>query len=345
MAGAPSNHPPFGRLLQRRLSSLALPVKAPPPLLVSFESLDDALEAMPERFREAIGLALRRLVTEGLPPALSVGVVATLFGVSVAFVRAMVTRPQRYYREFVIRKGTKRRRINAPKVALKAIQSWIGFHMARAVRLADCVYGFVPGRNGVVEAANVHCGARWVYSLDLRNFFPSISSEQVAGSLRELGYSDNAAACITLLCTLDGALPQGSPASPVLSNLAFARTDQDLVDIAVDAGVRYTRYADDLVFSGIGELPQGLQQSVRDCIAQHGWEIAVEKEHLAVLPRRLKVHGLLVQGTKPRLTKGYRNRVRAYRHLVEAGRVRPEDAAKIAGHLAYALQVEKGSNL
>jgi hypothetical protein len=341
-AGAPSNHPPFGRLHQRRLTSLALPVKTSPPLFVAFASIDEALGAMPERYRLDVEKAMRPLADRGMPPALSVGVVAILFGVSAAFVRAMASRPRRYYRFFQIRKGKKVRQISAPRIGLKLVQSWIGYHLARAIQLPPNVYGFIPGVCGVLEAAAAHSGARWVYSLDLRDFFSSVSPERTERALVSLGYPPSSAAFIAGICSLDGALPQGSPASPVLSNLAFLETDQALTAIADDLGVRYTRYADDLVFSGLESPPAELCSRVRDCLTLHGWQIATEKEHMALAPARLKVHGLLVHGAQPRLTKGYRNRIRAYRHLVASGRVREADRAKIAGHLAYAEQVDRG---
>jgi hypothetical protein len=283
---------------------------------------------------------MQPLAARGLPPALSVGVLATLFGVSIPFVRAISSNPSRYYREFVIRKGKKQRLISAPKVALKLFQSWIGSHLSRSIEFSECVYGFVPGRNGVIEAASKHCEALWVYSLDLRDFFPSISADRVGPSLVNIGYSSNAAAFITSLCTLNGALPQGSPASPVLSNLVFTNTDLALLEIATQEGVRYTRYADDLVFSGLGAVPLSLQDRVRACLLEHGWTIATEKEKLVALPNRLKVHGLVVHGHAPRLTKGYRNRIRAYRHLLAAGKITANDLAKVKGHISYAEQVE-----
>ncbi|AOW13147.1 hypothetical protein LPB72_07305 [Hydrogenophaga crassostreae] len=303
--------------------------------------MDEALEAMPERFREGIQQVMQPLVERGLPPALSVGVVATLFGLSIPFIRAISLNPGKYYREFTIRKGKKDRRISAPKVALKLLQSWIGTHLSHSVKLDDCVFGFVPGRNGVIEAARRHSEARWVYSLDLRDFFPSVKIDRVESALVELGYSINSASFIATLCTLNQALPQGSPASPVLSNLVFANTDKALVQIATEEGVRYTRYADDLVFSGQGIVPPLLQDRVCACLVDHGWEIAPEKESLVELPKRLKVHGLLVHGVTPRLTKGYRNRIRAYRHLFAAEKIQPADLDKVKGHLSYALQVEK----
>ena len=192
--------------------------------------------------------------------------------------------PARYYRVFQLRKGKKKRTISAPKVALKVIQSWFGTHVALAINLPDCVYGFVPGKDGVFAAASVHCGADWVYSLDLRDFFPSISEARVVSALESIGFAVRSAAFLSRLMTLNGQLPQGSPASPVISNIAFLPTDLALAATADGAGVKYTRYADDLVFSGTGQPAGDLSQSIRNILLQHGWSIAQEKEYLAVRP-------------------------------------------------------------
>lgn len=314
---------------------------SPPPILVSFASVDALIEALPAPTREECEEEIRRLVMSGLAPAVSTITVSTLFGVSAEFIGAMTRAPQRYYRRFTIRKGKKMRQIEAPKVALKLIQRWIGAHLAQATALPVCVFGFVPGKQGVIEAAQMHCSARWVYSLDLRNFFPSIAASRVMAALTARGYSRRAANLIERLCTLEGRLPQGSPASPVLSNLVFLETDKALQDIATMSGVRYSRYADDLVFSGQGDVPIELVAQVKAVLAVHAWEIAPEKEHLAELPARLKVHGLLVHGAKPRLTKGYRNKIRAYRHLLVGQKVVEKDLSRIQGHISYADHVEK----
>lgn len=249
--------------------------------------------------------------------------------------------PGRYYRTFKIKKGKKTRTIQAPKVALKLLQAWFATHVARAAALPPCVYGFIPGRSGVKEAAQAHCPADWVYSLDVRDFFPSITAEQVREALVRIGYSDGTAVFLTRLMTLNGRLPQGSPASPVLSNWVFAPTDGTLDALSNALGVRYTRYADDLVFSGTGAPPPKIQTRVRSIVTAAGWTIATDKEHLACAPARLKVHGLLVHGHRPRLTKGYRNRIRAFRHLLESNKIGDSDISKIRGHLSYADFIEK----
>lgn len=315
-------------------------MKVPPPLLVSFASADALLHALPDVTRQNHQDEIARLVERGLPPAVSLRTISTLFGVSAEFIGAMSRKPSRYYRTFKIKKGRKTRVITAPRVALKLIQSWFGWHVARAIALPHCVFGFVPGKDGVKSAAAVHCGATWVYSIDLRDFFPSIDTDRVTEALRAIGYSERASGFLVRLVTLDGHLPQGSPASPVISNVAFTHTDLVLSKLADEHAINYTRYVDDLVFSGSGEPPRSLAALVREALVAEGWATADEKEYMAVRPARLKVHGLLVHGDKPRLTKGYRNRIRAFQHLLDANRLDEEDLPRIKGHLAYAKHIQ-----
>jgi hypothetical protein len=137
-------------------------------------------------------------------------------------------------------------------------------------------------------------------------------------------------------------LPQGSPASPVLSNLAFRNTDHKLIELSLNLNIRYTRYADDLVFSATGEKPEGLEDKIKSILEADGWVIAPEKEEFSISPYRLKVHGLIVNGASPRLTKGYRNRIRAYKHLLKTNKI-IKNKDKINGHLAYSDQVDNFS--
>ncbi|MDH0144695.1 reverse transcriptase family protein [Aquipseudomonas alcaligenes] len=307
----------------------------PPPILVSFRSFDDLLEALPVDGREEHRQELQRLYDKVLPPVISISILSVLFGLSASFIASMLRRPNKHYRHFIIRKGRKRREIYAPKVGLKLFQRWIGHHLAEALNYPDCVLGFVPHKSGVFSAANTHCSARWVYSLDLKDFFSQVTGERLSAPLIDLGYSQKSTSIILKICLFNGFLPQGSPASPVLSNLAFEPTDRELSNLAKQHGVRYTRYADDLVFSGEALPPEGFEAQIKEILAVNNWEIAKEKEHFAALPARLKVHGLLVHGARPRLTKGYRNKIRAYRHLLNTGRVKPGDLARVKGHVSY----------
>lgn len=308
-----------------------------PPLFVNFSSLDEALQAFSPQ--ENID-NWRELTRKNLPPVISTQFLSLLFGVSPNFISSITRKPNKNYRTFRIKKGKKERVINSPKIGLKLFQTWIGHHLSRAISFKENVCGFIPGKNGILEAASRHAAADWLYSIDLRDFFSKISSARVRSALLELGYPQDSAELIMRLCTLNGYLPQGSPASPVLSNLVFQNTDQIFIELANNLNIRYTRYADDLVFSGKNDQPDGLPDKIKEILNSENWEIAPEKEENFKAPYRLKVHGLVVNGETPRLTKGYRNRIRAYKHMLNTNKIK-NNKEKIQGHLAYAEQVDK----
>ena len=310
-----------------------------PPLLVSFSTVEDLQSGLSQQEWDEHGAEIRNHVDGGRPPAVSVRVLATLFGFSPRFVGSLVRFPERYYRTFEIPKGTGVRRIEAPRVALKVIQKWFGHHLARAVELHPSVIGFVPGRSAIQGAA-VHCRREWVWSIDIEDFFPSISEGQIKLALESLGYSSYAAEIMTKLCSYQEHLAQGSPASPVLANLVVREVDAGMIDLASKYSIHYTRYADDMVFSGRGNFQEELEHDARNLVTCAGLRIAERKVRLVRAPSRLLVYGLVVNGARPRLTKRYRNRIRAYRHLLSKRRVDEGDVNRIRGHLAYAASVE-----
>ncbi|MEN9285870.1 MAG: hypothetical protein RLZZ179_3363 [Verrucomicrobiota bacterium] len=311
-----------------------------PPLLISFDSPDRLFLALGIVDTSRPAQSILALANDNLPPVVSRTSVAVLFGYSPKFVGAMIKNPERYYRRFSIPKGKRRRYIDAPKVALKVIQTWIGYHLARAVKLQPGAVGFVPGLSAVDGAAR-HCGCRWVFSTDLVNFFQTTSTEQVKRALRDVGYPEHGADTIAGLACLKGNLAQGSPCSPVLSNLVASDLDKSIQEYADKNGLTYTRYADDIVLSGTDSPPEGLQDFVLQQIRANGWQVSEDKTSLVSSPNRLKVYGLLVHGEKPRLTKGYRNRIRALKHLREEGKLDPERTYEALGHLSYARSVEE----
>ena len=319
-------------------------MRLPQPLLdaqcFTFGTVGELLRALgndvsPDELRE-----VERLASLGLPPVASQHVLAAIFGINPGLIWSFRHRTARHYRSFTIPKGRSQRRIDAPRVALKVIQSWLGTQLLRAYKPPSHVFGFVPTRSHVAAAVQ-HCEARWVLSLDIRDFFQSTPQHLVARSLVALGFGQKGAELIASISCLRGNLAQGSPASPVLSNIAMRALDELLAKEAETAGARLTRYADDIVLSGITAYPQGLLDRVTALVARTPWQLAADKTHLAEVPQRLKVHGLLVHGPRARLTKGYRNKLRAYEHLLEADRVRIDDVARVKGHLSYASFVDR----
>lgn len=167
------------------------------------------------------------------------------------------------YKEFEIPKksGNGTRRIYAPTGELKEILSCVNIILQEKYAPGVCCTGFTRGRS-VVSNASVHTGQNYVYNIDLKDFFPSITYGQVYMALKNcpLNFSNDLAAVVSKLCcmkTIDNqnyvhyVLPQGAPTSPVLSNIVCSRLDSYLSGLSSRMNVRYTRYADDMTFSSM----------------------------------------------------------------------------------------------
>lgn len=308
-------------------------------LCFTFGSADDLNRVLGDLIDADERQEVLRLAQLSLPPVTSTRSLAAMLGINEGLIWSMLNRQQRHYRMFEIPKGRGTRSITAPRVALKVIQKWLSVRIAATYVPPDHVFGFVPHRSHLAAAAT-HLGANWVLSADVQNFFPSTPEGLVEQHLIRLGFGEAGAALVARLACFRGALAQGAPCSPVLSNVCFLPVDRQLADIAATLNLRLSRYADDIVFSGDSQPPENLVERLQAALAQTPWALAAHKTELAILPKRLKVHGLLVQGPTVRLTKGYRNRIRAYRHLLDAGRINANDLPRVRGHLAYAHAVD-----
>lgn len=169
-----------------------------------------------------------------------------------------------------IRKRTGGNRlIEAPKPKLKRVQWRILDGILGHVKPHPAAHGFVVGRS-ICTNAQPHLGQRVVLKLDLENFYPSVSLNRVVSIFRSLGYCREAAIWLGRLTTtslpaamqrqsdsisdlkpyLGRRLPQGAPTSPALANLSAFSLDLRLAGLSRSFGANYTRYADDLTFSG-----------------------------------------------------------------------------------------------
>ncbi len=166
-----------------------------------------------------------------------------------------------HYHYLKIEKSPGRVRIiEAPKRELKELQRWVLREILQKVPSHPAAYGFVKGRS-VGGFVAPHVGKRAVLKMDLRDFFPSIPGARIQAVFRTLGYPETVADLLGGICTnvVRGDvpdvyrrphLPQGAPSSPMLANICAYRMDCRLAGLAKGVGAEYTRYADDLAFSG-----------------------------------------------------------------------------------------------
>lgn len=311
------------------------------PLLVSFNTFNKFLESLPENHRATFQQELEELHGKSLPTGISEVCIAVLFGYSLNFVYALSKKQHKFYRSFQIKQGKKTRTIHSPRVALKVVQKWFGTHLSNALDFDNHVYGFVKDRS-FVDAAKTHQGAKWVYSIDIEDFFQSITGFHVCEVLKELGYSHDSATLLSNICTLNSKLAQGSPASPVISNLVLKDVDAELKAVANKFGLQVSRYADDIVFSGKAEFNDKIPVEIQAIFENTPFSLNNDKTYFADAEKgqRLKIHGLLIKEDKVTLTKGYRNKIRGFSHMIERGKVSEDDLPRLKGHLRFAEFIE-----
>ncbi|HUS27890.1 MAG TPA: reverse transcriptase family protein [Kofleriaceae bacterium] len=252
-----------------------------------------------------------------------------------------------HYHRFTIPKKTGGERvISAPHKRLKAAQNWILKHVLEPLALADAAHGFVPGRSTVSNALP-HVGAAIVVNVDLKDFFPTVTYKRTKGLFKKLGYSEEVATVLGLVCSepditqteLDGTtfyvargprrLPQGAPTSPAITNALCRRLDRRIMGWAAKHGFTYTRYADDLTVST--KDPKARVQSMlaflRHVAQEEGFVVHPDKVRVVRRARRQEVTGVVVND-RPGIPRDDLRRFRALLHHID----KDGPAGKTWGH-------------
>lgn len=219
------------------------------------------------------------------------------------------------------------RTIDAPCAGLKMIQRALNLIFQLLYTPNQYAMGFVPHRS-VVSNAKIHVGQKYVYNLDLKDFFPSITSGRLFKRLQIAPFKmkKGMASIVTDLCCYTNAegenvLPQGAPTSPTITNFICENLDRKLSKLGGIYGMNYSRYADDITFSSMSNK---FSEEGSFCKSLH--HIIEEEEHLKINPdktrlcyhdKRQEVTGLTVN-EKPNVTRKYIKQIRLYLHIWEA---------------------------
>ncbi len=220
-----------------------------------------------------------------------------------------------HYTRFAIpKKSGEQRLISAPVYRLKQIQYWILENILSPIEIHKAAHGFVPNRS-IVSNAKKHVGADVVVNMDLKNFFPTVTYKRIKGVFQHLGYSEQLATIFGLLCTepkvaeveLDQTkfylsqserfLPQGAPTSPYLTNILCYKMDRRFEGLADKLNFNYTRYADDLTFSGDQSCNEKISRLIacsKLIVREEGFKIHPDKLHVMRKNNRQEVTGIVV---------------------------------------------------
>ncbi len=249
---------------------------------------------------------------------------------------------------------TKIRMLRVPAYELKDIQKRIRINILDRIDLDDGVHGGVRGRSPRTNAKD-HLGQRCVINLDVKKFFPKIRHYIVYRMfLKDLGFGRDVARLLTRLTTYDGQVPQGAPTSTAIANVLLSvPVDGPVTKRAKSLNVRYTRFVDDVTFSGSNPRPLinlvGRTFSKRRLPMYRPKKNWSSKPKFKITPRSepQEVTGLLVNARKgPSVSRQRRDKVRAaiFALRKSVGDGKAEKAVRsIRGQILHVRQFNPGS--
>jgi hypothetical protein len=231
-------------------------------------------------------------------------------------------RPHHYVARWIKKRSGQPRLIESPKSQMKATQRLILQDVLNRIPLHRAAHGFRRKRN-VLTFTSQHVDRACCLRMDLKDFFPSVRASRVQGLFRSFGFTQEVARCLTALTTtqthqsvvdqqrprgsrgafeisklyLTGHLPQGAPTSPAIANVVAFRLDARLTSLAESANVRYTRYADDLLFSGdptFSRQAKRFSATVGSIAIEEGFEVNFRKTQIQKRGQRQHAAGIIL---------------------------------------------------
>lgn len=268
------------------------------------------------------------------------------------YLREIVQRTADGYSVYDIKKrdGTSRS-IAAPDDQLQTVQRWLLDNVYSKMANHSSSYAYQKGVS-VTSCAAAHIGATWLIHLDLKDFFHQTDERDVYHLLRRHRYSALVAFELARISTrmpskpqewlpskyeelparrtLDGVpyalhrlgyLPQGAPSSGAISNTLAHSMDVELAELALSRGLAYSRYSDDLTFSGHADFNrQSAEKSLQllqRTVVESGYEVNAKKSRIVAPGRSIEILGVLVDGDRLRVTKRIRKRIEHHLRGIE----------------------------
>lgn len=256
------------------------------------------------------------LLSNNVPVIFNFEHLCLLQGRTNEYLSSVINSSESHYREFEIKKRAGGlRTITAPYPALLEMQYWIYENILKTISINSSAHGFTH-KKSILTNSSIHKGQKQLLKLDLKNFFPSIKINRIIYIFKQLGYPNNIAYYLSSICCHGDYLPQGAPTSPILSNIVSRKLDSRLITLAKKMGLKYTRYADDLTFSG-DELPAKFIEYVKNIVDDEGFEINETKTRLYKDKGKRIVTGISVIGNEIKVPRDYKRKLKQELHYIK----------------------------
>lgn len=246
-----------------------------------------------------------RLLSNELPVIYDLEHLTMVLGIKKKILTKMIFAYQNFYSIVQIpKKSGGFRELQIPSVELKYIQRWILDNILKKIRISKHATGFC-NRKSIVDNAKIHIGNKCILNMDIKDFFPSIKFKMVFRIFVYYGYTKELSFIFAKLCTYNGFLPQGSPASPYISNIVSLKIDKRLSRLAEKYHANYSRYADDITFSANSSMKK-LPEIIKRILLEEGFMVNEKKTRFQYFYQRQEVTGLTVNNERIRVNKNYK---------------------------------------
>ncbi|HCA9527218.1 TPA: RNA-directed DNA polymerase [Klebsiella variicola subsp. variicola] len=258
------------------------------------------------------------------------------------YLKSIILREISEYDHYSIpKKSGGSRFISAPHDELKKIQQWINFNVLKNLTPHPCCYSYHK-KASIYKCAEIHCSSKWLLKLDIETFFDMTSEVHIYKQFTSIGYSPIVSFALSRICTYQpkkltahqknwelhtrenrkepfsrsgiryiGRLPQGSPTSPMLSNMAFYNLDEKINLLVKSYGGLYSRYADDIFISFSSAevnrtLISNLVGRLINYLKNEGYKLNKTKIKLSPPGSRKIVLGLNVDSETPTISREFK---------------------------------------
>lgn len=220
------------------------------------------------------------------------------------------------------------RQLYNPDGYIRSVQSSILHRVFSKISIPEYIFAFEK-KKSIPEMAKVHVGKRLVISIDLKDFFTTITHRIIVKVLMDLGASESAAKTLAELCTYKFFVPQGGLTSPKISNIVTSRTfGPEVNSYCLEQGLDLTIYADDITMSTSKEGHIDVEKIINDIkgiITTHGFRVNFSKTKVMWKKSRQYVCGVVVNN-KTNLLKKQRQKLRAIVYNVQKNGLEAEAA-------------------
>lgn len=241
----------------------------------------------------------------------------------------------KYYRtRKLAKKNGGFRTICMPLEYLKLVQRWINKEILYKIPISEYATAYHKGAK-LIDNAKPHISKKYVLKLDLKDFFGSISFEQIYSCVfNSRRFPKHIGVMLTELCCKNGSLPQGAPTSPAISNIVMRGFDDAFGNWCKKQGFSYSRYCDDITVSGDSSLYVAFVK-VKSMLESMGFELNGEKTHFITNASRQTVTGLCVN-ERARIPADYRRNLRQEIYYAEKFGV--SNAVQYAGRTDFIFE-------